>query len=860
MAFKKTTIPTPVPETPDKLFLELPRRKFPDVLPHQSDVMRAYAAQAMEATDVALQLPTGSGKTLVGLLIGEWLRRRNRERVVYLCPTRQLVNQVVEQANEKYGLSVKGFTGSARDYSSSDKLAFQNADNIAVTTYSSLFNTNSFFKDAGVIIFDDAHAAEAYVSSLWSVHIERDTSAHIAMQALLKPHIEPLSYARISGQSETLIDEGWVEKIPTPILLEIKQQVIEALDTYLADTDDVYSWSMIRDHLHACHLYYSNNEIFIRPLIPPTWTHEPFNAPRQRIYMSATLGEGGDLERLTGRKKIQRLPVSEGWDQYGVGRRFFIFPEMSLEQKDAEELGMSLIRKAGRSLVLVPSEKQKDSFSENVAKSLAFPIFDAQSLESSKNTFITSEEGVMIVANRYDGIDFPGEECRLLFVEGLPKAVNLQERFLMSRMAANILFNERVQTRILQAIGRCTRSLEDYSAVVVSGDELQGYLADPKRRSFLHPELQAEISFGIEQSKGVSAKEIEENFSIFLENGKEWESVNQQIVTMRNTLEQHAFPAKGELGAVVSHEIDFQHHLWQGDYERALESAQAVLGGLIHSDLRGYRALWHYLAGSVAWMGAKELKDHSLEVKSRKHFSEAKAAAYGIRWLVALSKLRLDENPTENTKDVILLEQIERLENVLVRLGTTHDRNFVKREKEIIDGIMSGSGFEESQRLLGELLGFDAHKKEMQASPDPWWMVGNLCIVFEDYVDTDGMSLLSPTKARQASSHPNWMRENVEACIDAEVLPVLVSPVTEVSEGAVPQIKDLSYWSLEEFRHWTKTAISAIRELRTTFEEPGNLEWRAKAQEVFLQNSLDATSIFSFLKDKKASMLLKEVK
>jgi hypothetical protein len=40
-------------------------------------------------------LPTGSGKTLVGLLIGEWLRRKNKERVVFLCPTRQLVNQVI---------------------------------------------------------------------------------------------------------------------------------------------------------------------------------------------------------------------------------------------------------------------------------------------------------------------------------------------------------------------------------------------------------------------------------------------------------------------------------------------------------------------------------------------------------------------------------------------------------------------------------------------------------------------------------------------------------------------------------------------------------------------------------------------
>jgi superfamily II DNA or RNA helicase len=62
--------------------------------------MRTYAAHGLNEPDVALHLPTGSGKTLVGLLIAEWLRRKNHERVVYLCPTRQLVNQVAEQATD----------------------------------------------------------------------------------------------------------------------------------------------------------------------------------------------------------------------------------------------------------------------------------------------------------------------------------------------------------------------------------------------------------------------------------------------------------------------------------------------------------------------------------------------------------------------------------------------------------------------------------------------------------------------------------------------------------------------------------------------------------------------------------------
>src|SRR5437899_3293081 len=66
---------------------------------------------------------------------------------------------------------------------------------------------------------------------------------------------------------------------------------------------------LIRDHLYACHMYLAPRQILIRPLIPPTRTHIPFAGARQRLYMSATLGEAGELERLTGTNKLVRLPV-----------------------------------------------------------------------------------------------------------------------------------------------------------------------------------------------------------------------------------------------------------------------------------------------------------------------------------------------------------------------------------------------------------------------------------------------------------------------------------------------------------------------------------------------------------------------
>ena len=597
MAFKKNPTQTPAPESPDRLFRDLPRRKHPSLYDHQGQILRTYVSDAVNVSDVALQLPTGSGKTLVGLLLAEWRRRRFKERVVYLCPTRQLVNQVVEEASTKYGLTVEAFTGQVKRYTPEAKAAYLSGQRVAVTTYNSLFNVNPFFEAPDIIIIDDAHAAENYIASQWTMRIQRseDPTLFQSVVSVLRSVISDQSYARLTGNWNSMDDINWVDKIPTHQMDEIANELRTAIAENVGNGDHKFVWRMIGDHLQGCQLYLSATEVLLRPLIPPTWTHKPFSGATQRIFMSATLGAGGDLERLTGRNNIKRLQIPDGWDRQGIGRRFFVFPEMSLDQEDCLGLRRKLMKEAGRSLVLTPSAGSAEEIAKDVKASLRYKVFRADDLEESKTAFTNSSPAVAVVANRYDGIDFPDDDCRLLFVEGLPRATNLQERFLMNRMGANLLFNERVQTRVLQAIGRCTRGLNDYSAVIVTGEDLPAYLTDRKRRSYLHPELQAELEFGIEQSSSITAAEILDNFDIFLEHEEAWEEANQSILEMRESVSQLEFPAMDQLAAIVPNEIAWQAAIWNEDYVSAYEAAREVLGGLSDAGLRGYRALWHYL-------------------------------------------------------------------------------------------------------------------------------------------------------------------------------------------------------------------------------------------------------------------------
>jgi Rad3-related DNA helicase len=478
MALKRIHQSSNTGETPEEMFRDIKNRKVLGALPHQAAIWREYCKKEfIDSSDIALQLPTGSGKTLVGLGIAEWRRRRFKERVVYLCSTTQLVNQVVEQSHIKYGIRANAFTGSRRDYSPTSKAEYASAEAISVTNYNALFNTNPFFDDADIIILDDAHAAENYISKYWSLLIERFNTKNkhdILFKVLisaLRDVITSEQYSRLVSQSPDFRDSQWVEKIPTPYFYSKISELIAIFDEHTKDNSLQYPWSIIRDHLFACQMYTSVSGILVRPVIPPTRMHPPFAKAKQRIYMSATLGEGGELERIAGVEKITRLAV-EGWDKQGIGRRFFFFPQASLNEEAANNLSIEMIKKIDRALVLVPDDDAASQLKTKIAKETGYKIFDATQIEKSKQPFMAESKAVAVVANRYDGIDLPDDECRLLIVSRIQRATNLQEKFLVTRMPAGILFTDRILTRIVQAVGRCTRSDTDYAAVVILGEEL----------------------------------------------------------------------------------------------------------------------------------------------------------------------------------------------------------------------------------------------------------------------------------------------------------------------------------------------------------------------------------------------------
>lgn len=393
--------------------------------------------------------------------------------------------------------------------------------------------------------------------------------------------------------------------------------------------------------------------------------------------------------------------------------------------------------------------------------------------------------------------------------------------------------------------------------MVVSGDELPDYLADLRRRHFFHPELQAEIAFGAHQSKDTELTDLVDNFEIFLKNDRNWEIVNRQILDERDRTQQILMPAIYELEEAVEAEIDYQTALWRHDYYAAISAAERVLGKLKSSELRGYRALWNYLAGSACHLAAKD-GDVTMTSKSRQYYRDAHKCAPNIHWLTTFARREVGDAVSVQPEDIALQRQVERLGAELMRLGSTHDRDFAKLEQSILNGLLLPETFECAQKELGTILGFNAGKIESEGSPDPWWISDSKCIVFEDYVNTtDGV--LSVTKARQATSHPDWMRANVPESSECEFLTVLVTPATKISAAATVHARELLYWELDDFRTFATNALHVVRQLRTTFFEQGDLVWQAEAAERLKQQGLDFASLCRQLSNKPAVQCMQAI-
>ena len=366
----------------------------------------------MRTNDLAVVLNTGAGKTLVGLLIVKSLVNELRRQVVYACSSIQLIKQTATKALG-YGLPVTTYYDGAF---SADGF-YQRAEAPCVTTYQALFNGKTRFNrdEVGAVVFDDAHEAEHILRDQFSLTIsDRDLpESYRRILDLFVPFHNSVGLA--SSYAEVCDGKSRRQFFVPPF--EIRRTLAELrrilLDSGLQEIKStMFAWEHIRDHEDLCCLLISGGEITLTPPVLPVKVLPYFRKGVRRIYLSATLKAPDSFVRSFGRHPDEIVAPST---PAGECERLILIPSIVDGIDDDIETAKEVLgnRKA---LILVPNSFQTNKWND-ISHST-----DRQNVPEAVEAFRKADPPEKLtLAARYDGIDLPGETCRMMVLDGLPK-------------------------------------------------------------------------------------------------------------------------------------------------------------------------------------------------------------------------------------------------------------------------------------------------------------------------------------------------------------------------------------------------------------------------------------------------------
>jgi integrase len=125
----------------------------------------------------------------------------------------------------------------------------------------------------------------------------------------------------------------------------------------------------------------------------------------------------------------------------------------------------------------------------------------AVDIANTVDGFVQNTDVFLTLAGRYDGLDLPDEQCRLLVLSESPAAINPLERHLSERWKMGPVLRKRERTRLIQGMGRCTRNATDFAIIVWLGQSLVNAATSSALMKGFPSELAAETSWEVEQSE-----------------------------------------------------------------------------------------------------------------------------------------------------------------------------------------------------------------------------------------------------------------------------------------------------------------------------------------------------------------------
>lgn len=448
-----------MPTDPRDIFMALPNRKSPFEYPRdvQSEVWKKWYS-CRENKNNVIKMNTGSGKTVVGLIILQSCLNENCGPAVYVAPS-YLISQIEAEAQ---ALGIK----TTQD---EDSLEYLDKKSILIINVQKLFNGKSVFGlreynniQIGSIIIDDVHACISDVEEQFSIKISQDSPGYSDLFALFSKSLKEQYSERYVDFFETSTSS---RSCPVPFWTwqENIDKVREIINEKLPEELKLFRYSLISDELALCSCFCSARAIEIIPPCIPVEKIRGFTNAKRRIFMTATLPDDSAFVSVMGLNDDNFAIISPE-KANDIGDRLILFPQLttpSINDIDIRDAVYQMSKK-NNVVVIVPSHKRSLFWEE-----YSDVIVDSSNLDSSVSLLKKSHVGLAVFVNKYEGIDLPNEACRILVIDGAPLLKNskdLYEDYLDSESPH--IWRKLIQ-KMEQGMGRGVRSNNDYSAIIL---------------------------------------------------------------------------------------------------------------------------------------------------------------------------------------------------------------------------------------------------------------------------------------------------------------------------------------------------------------------------------------------------------
>jgi hypothetical protein len=683
------------PTGPEAIFKSLTLRgTIENLWGPQVEAVRGWDTLRSEH-DVIVELTTGGGKTLPGLLIAQSLVNETNGRTLYVCATKQLIEQTAARAQE-CGIQVATYFGGQW----TNREVYDGCTGSCVTNYAALFNGRSTFRshDLRGIVFDDAHVANNAIRSQFTLKIARD---HPAFRPIANCFRDYFSRSN-PRQFEDALEGAPLALLFTP-QFEVRRHA-KAISKVLLENgveeakDTLFAWAHLKNHLEFCTCIISGSGIEITPPVLPLHVLPCFQNDVRRVYLTATLPSQVEFLRTFGVTNAKR--VSPG-GKSGEAQRLFLL--MGGEDDESQRTSAETLIRNHKACVICPSNTAAEAWPPPAIR------FESVNGHAAIDAFAKSRSPQkLVVVARYDGIDLPGDSCRVLVIDGLPTGSSLIDRFLDQGLKLERIRAAHMATRLVQAIGRIFRSNTDHGAVIVIGSDLQSWLRDPNNLRYMPKLLQQQVQFGLELRRLMDEgnAKADDLLQAVLTGRRDWDELYTTHVTAFDTTGQPEDP--DWFIDLVIKEREAYRLLWNRNFPHALALYGELAEAAAARDAR--LAAWYR-----HWEGCAA--DHNGDVVRS---SRAFIAAANER--VELGRPRVSSGSIVSSEKLAPSQQAK-------QISSRHLGNLTKtstRLKDIAAKLVYGpesASTEEALRGLGDLLGLESSRPDntSKTGPDVLW-------------------------------------------------------------------------------------------------------------------------------------------